>query len=147
MTCKNTNAWKSWRSDSSRRNGATLWCRATNPADLLKIFVGWGLPNKRPSQFQVRPKSYRHQVARDTNVAHEIHTSVCDPDSEQFFRPALRGHGLPFRRISSKRSAYSRHTSYRWRYDHASRRDIYLVNRRPCQQGRYHSGANDHGYT
>ena len=26
----------------------------------------------------------------DTNMEHEIHTSVCDPDSEQFFRPALR---------------------------------------------------------
>ena len=43
-------------------------------------------------------------VIGDTNMEHEIHTSVCDPDSEQFFRPALRGHGLPFRRISSKRA-------------------------------------------
>ena len=50
-------------------------------------------------------------VIGDTNMEHEIHTSVCDPDSEWFFRPALRGHGVPFRRISSKRSAYSRHTS------------------------------------
>ena len=58
-------------------------------------------------------------VTADTNRKNEIHTSVRDPDSEQFFRPALRGHGLPFRRIRRKRSAYSRHTGYRRRYHHA----------------------------
>jgi len=83
-------------------------CRAKNPADLLKAFVDWSLRNKRPSQFLVRPKSYRHQLAADTNVAHEIGSSFCNPDSERFFRPALRGQGLPFRRIGGQRAACSR---------------------------------------
>jgi hypothetical protein len=122
MTCKNTNAWKRWRSGSSRRNGVTLWCRARNPADLLKTFVDWGLRYKRLSQ----TNSLAMAIGSDTNMAHEIHTSVCDPDSEQFFRRALRGHGLPFRRISNKRSAYSRHTGYRWRHHHDSSRIVHL---------------------
>src|SRR5947207_15963026 len=105
MTWKNTHLWMNWRSGSSWRNGAPLWCRAKNPADLLKAFVDWSLRNKRPSQFLVRPKSYRHQLAADTNVAHEIGSSFCNPDSERFFRPALRGQGLPFRRIGGQRAA------------------------------------------
>ena len=90
MTCKNTNAWKSWRSRSSRRNGATLWCRAKNPADLLRHSSTGArllkakffriLRNKRLSQTNLHP-----MVIGDTNVDHEIHTSICDPDSEQFF--------------------------------------------------------------
>jgi glycosyltransferase involved in cell wall biosynthesis len=34
MTLKNMNTWKSWRSYSSRRTGATLRCPAKNPGDL-----------------------------------------------------------------------------------------------------------------
>src|ERR1700693_4982486 len=62
-------------------NFATLRCRrrAKNPADLLKTFADWDLRDKRPSQFLVRLKSYRHQLAADANVAHEIHSSFCNP--------------------------------------------------------------------
>src|SRR5437870_1080306 len=109
MTWQNTHTWMNWRSDSSWRNGATLWCRATNPADLLKTFADWGLRDKRPSQFLVRPKSYRHQLAKDTNVVHEIHSRSCNPDSEQFFRSALRGHDLPFQWFGGKHSIHSRY--------------------------------------
>jgi glycosyltransferase involved in cell wall biosynthesis len=55
-----------------------------------------GLRNKRPSQFLVRPKSNRHQLAADTNVAREIRSSFCNPDSERFSRPTLRGRRLLF---------------------------------------------------
>src|SRR4029077_12048424 len=127
MTWKNTHPWMNRRSDSSRRNGATLWCRAKNPADLLKTFVDWGISRLLKAKFfrvlrnnRLRQKILHPMVIGDTNMDHEIHTSVCDPDSEQFFRPALRGHRLPFRRISSKRSAYPRYTGYRWRHHHDS---------------------------
>jgi hypothetical protein len=59
MTWKNTHTWMNWRSDSSRRNGATLRCRAKNSADLLKTFVDWGLRNKRPEQKKVFPRIHR----------------------------------------------------------------------------------------
>ena len=78
-------------------------------------------------------------VIGDTNMEHEIHTSVCDPDSEQFFRPW--GHGLPFRRISSKRSAYSRHTGYRWRYHHAPCGDVHMDNPRAISKAIILQGA------
>lgn len=123
MTCKNTNAWKSWRSGSSRRNAATLWCRAKNPADLLKTIRRLGLSRLLKAKFfrvlrnkRLSQTTLHSMVIGDTNVEHEIHTSVCDPDSEQFFRLCYR---LPFRRISNKRAVYSRHTGCEWRYDHA----------------------------
>jgi hypothetical protein len=87
MTGYNTHTWMNWRSDSSWRNGATLWCRAKNPADVLKTFVAWDLRNKRPSQFLVRPKSYRHQLTADTNVAHEIRGSFIILILSGFFGP------------------------------------------------------------
>ena len=78
-------------------------------------------------------------VIGDTNMEHEIHTSVCDPDSEQFFRLC---HGLPFRRISNKRAAYSRHTGARWRHDHDPSRKLHLGSkRRPHYKGYYHPGS------
>jgi DNA-directed RNA polymerase len=88
------------RNDSSRRNDATLRCRAKNPADLLKTFVDWGLRNKRLTQKNLLAKDTR----ADTNVAHEIHSNFCDPDSERFFRPC---NGLPFRRISGECAGFA----------------------------------------
>ena len=106
MTWKNTHTWMNWRSDSSRRNGTTLRCRAKkSPADLLKTFVDWGLRNKRLTQKNLLAKDTRADtMGSDTNTAHEISSSFCDPDSERFFRPC---NGLPFRRISGECAGFA----------------------------------------
>ena len=42
-----------------------------------------------------------------TKAEHEIRGSVCDRDFDRLFRPALRGHGLPFRRVGGECASFA----------------------------------------
>ena len=66
------------------------------------------------------------------------------PYFQQLFRLALRGHSLPFQRISSKCAADSQHTSCGWRHDHAACGNIRLDGHGYHHEEHHDSGAN-HG--
>src|SRR5437016_505430 len=52
--------------------------------------------------------------------------AIACPVFGHLFRLTLRGDGLPFRRISNKRSVHSRHPGAERRHDYAPPGDVYL---------------------
>ena len=133
MTWKNTHTRMNWRSDSSRRNGVALCCGVKNPANLLKTFVGWYSRNKWPERQKFVAVPINSNMNSGSGVSrgpisrrYESVRHFCVyPYFNRLFR-SLRSHGLPFRRISNKRSAYSRHTGCGWRHHHDSSRIVHM---------------------
>src|SRR5437667_675083 len=107
MTRKKTNCCKLWRSCSSRRKGAALRCRAKNLAAPAKRFVDRDLRNKWPDKKNLLVMAIdsdmkaggvsRGSVSR--NYERYRDAFAC-PVFGHLFRLALRGHGLPVRRIT-----------------------------------------------
>ena len=127
------------------------WCRAKILAALAKRFVDPGLQKKWPrkkSFLVIGIESDMKAGGVSLGTISRNYEGVGNPSVysyfERLFRPALRGHRLSFRRISSKRAADSRHTSCGWRYDHASWRDVHVVESCYHYEGHHDSGA-DHG--
>ena len=65
------------------------------------------------------------------------------PYFERLLRPVLRGHGLPFQWIGSKRTADSQHTSCRGRHHYDSSWDVQLDWHTSLDQGDHTKRSND----
>src|SRR5206468_11360594 len=115
MIWKETNLCKRWRSCSSRRKSAPVWCRAKILAALAITFVEECLRNKwlDKKNFLAMP------IHSDMKAGGVSRGSMCRNYEgvghssvylyfERLFRPALRGHGLSFQWDSGECSVFSR---------------------------------------
>ena len=132
MIWKKTNLCKRWGSCSSPRKSASVWCRAKILAALAKRFADlWACKKNGPGRKRVLAMIFmsdtNNGVRRPLSTCLRREKDYClYSDFDRFLRSALRGHGLPFRRISSKRTVYSQRTGCGWRHDHSASGNILL---------------------